>query len=248
MKRSVSTTVALLIAFSSAAAQMKDYGHVHAELNVTGGIARGALDRGMTRDAFGVGIFLGGPAPGTPIVLGTEIAYLNYGTGSSLRIFDTVFDGRVDRDLAVPVEALRTTSSNNVWLAHLVARLQPLGGTFRPYIDALAGFKAFVTTLDVESDVIVFRNGLSQRTRNTDFAFSYGVGGGIEVQILEIRSGWDDGPAAVALHGGVRYLFGTKADYASGKSFSERDGRIVIEVARSRTDMLMPEFGIRVRK
>ncbi len=250
MKWTVSILIALgcTIGCSPAYAQFHDPGEMRADVHVTLGIPQGDLGDRIDRNAYGVGALIGGRVPGLPLILGSELGFLNYGTDSRLSIHSTVFDAGVDRDLAVPVEAMNVNVAKNVLLGHFVARLQPTEGVFQPYVDVLAGVKSFVTRVNVDSDVIVFRRGLSQDSRITDLAFSYGVGGGLELALYEYKSGWHDRPAKMSLYGGVRYLFGTKAEYVGEGSWTEVNGRLVFDTVESRTDLLVPHFGIRVRQ
>lgn len=248
MRRLISALIALAFTIHPAFAQFHDGGAVRAEVNAMAGIPQGELDRQLDGKAAGLSVFVGGPVPRSPIVLGSEFGFLNYGTDSQLRLYSTVFDAGVDDDLAVPVEAVTTSASNNIFLGHLVVRLQPFRGAFQPYVDALGGWKYFMTRLKVDGDVIVFRQGLSQEAHVTDYALSYGVGGGFELRLYEHSSRWSKTPANVSLHAGLRYLFGTDAAYAAEGSMREIGGRIVIDEIESRTDMIVPHFGIRVSR
>ncbi len=227
--------------------QFYDGGDGRAELNVTAGVPQGELERHLDRAAIGFSGFVGGPVPGTPIVLGSEIGFMNYGADARLRVHETVFDEGVGSEFAVPVEAVHTNISNNILMGHLVLRLEPLEGMFRPYVDGLAGVKYFAARLGVESDVVVFRRGLSQDATVTDYAFSYGVGGGIELMLYEHASHWRTETADVSLHVGVRYLFGTRASYVAESSVHEVDGELIAQRVSSRTDLIVPQLGLRIR-
>lgn len=230
----------------SAVAQSHD-GEPRAELYFAAGVPQGELDRTFDGSAFGGGIFIGGAVPGWPLVLGTDLAVMNYGSEMHLSIHDTVFDEGIDEDLAVPLEALSTHASNNIALGHFVVRLEPLTGAFRPYVDVLAGVKYFATRMRVDSDIVIFRRGISHDAWETDLAFSYGIGGGFELALHEFRSEWRTGPTTVSLHAGARYLFGTDADVALDNTLHQLGDRIAVDVVESRTDLLVPMFGLRVR-
>lgn len=248
MRWTLTILLAWLVAFSTASAQLHDPGEMRADVHVTVGIPQGELADGIDDNAFGIGLLLGGRVPGLPLILGSEVGFMNYGTDSRLSIHETVLDGGIDPDLSFPVEAMSVNVAKNVLLGHFVVRLQPTEGIFLPYIDALAGVKSFLTRVNVDSDIIVFRGGLSQDSWISDMAFSYGVGGGIELALYEYDSGWREKPARMSLYGGVRYLFGTKAQYVGDGSFSEIDGRLFFDTVESRTDLLIPHFGIRVQQ
>lgn len=250
MSRSKPVAFALFLAVSvtafSAAAQTHDQTGPRADLYLSAGLPQGDLDRTID-EAFGGGLFIGGRVPGSPLVLGTDLAMMNYGSETRLSIHDTVFDDGIGDDFAVPVEALSTRASNNLILGHLVARIEPLTGVFRPYAEVLAGAKYFATRLRVDSDVVVFRNGITHDAWETDLAFSYGVGGGFELAVYEVQSAWSAEPTTVSLHAGARYLFGTDADVAMARSLHRDGHRVAVALVESRTDLLVPIFGLCVR-
>lgn len=216
-----------------------------AEINFAAGIPQGDFEDGLDATPIGATAFIGGRVPNLPLVLGTELGFLNYGSSSELAIYSTALVRGGDQP--VPVEALSVSSSSNIVLGHLVARLQAPTGRFQPYVDALVGLKYFITRVDIDSDIIVFRNGLSQDSHARDVAFSYGVGGGIELLAYELPSMWDGSTVGVSLHAGVRYLFGGEADYVRPEGAQTSDGRIVFTEERTRTDLLLPQFGIRIQ-
>lgn len=244
----IASVLACVVGISTASAQIQDAGEIRADVHVTMGIPQGELGDRIDNNAFGLAALIGGRVPGLPLILGTEVGFMNYGTDSQLSIHSTVLDGGIDPDLAFPVEAMSVGVANNVLLGHFVVRLQPTEGVIQPYVDALAGVKSFMTRVNVDSDVIAFGRGLSQDSRSTDIALSYGVGGGIELALYEYQSGWKADPSTISLHAGVRYLFGSNAQYVGDGSFSEIDGRFVLGTVESRTDLLVPHFGIRVRQ
>lgn len=250
MRRMISAAIVLAFAVQPGFAQLHEqargHEHVRAEINAAAGIPQAALDRQMEGTAGGLSVFFGGPVPGLPLVLGSEVGFLNYGTDSQLRLHRGSFDAGIDEDLALPLEAVATRVSNNIYLGHFVVRLQPLDGIFQPYVDALAGMKVFASRLSVDGDVVVFREGLSQAAHVTDFAFSYGVGAGFELRLYRYTPLFADRPANVALRGGVRYLFGTTASYAAEGSLREVGDRILVDEVASRTDLLVPQLGLSV--
>lgn len=246
MRRWIPITLALFFTASVAAGQIQDSGEPRVELNVAAGVPQGEFGRKLDGNAFGAGVFIGGRVPGSPLVLGTDVALMNYGSESRLSIHAAVFDEGFDDDFAVPVEALSTHVSNNIILGHFVARLQPHTGVFRPYMDVLAGVKYFASRIKVDSDILIFRHGISQDAWETDLAFSYGVGGGFELALYRLPSAWRDGTNTVSLHAGVRYLFGTNADIVRENSLRQDGDRLAVELVESRTDLLVPVFGLRV--
>lgn len=247
MSKLFTTAIGLFCMVSPLFGQIPDASTAAGEVNVIAGIPQGSLNGNIEGEAVGLSVLFGGHVPGTAFVLASELGYLNYGMDSRLSLHSTVFDDGVDDHLAIPLEAVRTSISNNIFLGHLVLRIAPPTGAIRPYVDALAGLKYFVTRLNVDSDVVVFRRGLNQNAHVADFAFSYGVGGGLEIELYEYASAWSRGASTISLQGGVRYLLGSSAKYAAQSSFREVGNRLVVDVVESRTNLVVPQFGIRVR-
>lgn len=205
------------------------------QINFAWAIPQGELNDALARDPVGLSLTFGGEVPGVPLQLLTELTGLTYGHDQQLQLFDLE---------DVPVEVVSIANSYNVGMGHLVARLQPQTGAIRPYVDAMAGMKMFVTHTKVDSDVIVFHRGLHAKSSSKDWAISYGGGAGLEIHVFSGKVSRYARPATFSLNLGVRYLFGEPATFAQADSFREVDGLIEFDRVRSRTDMLMPHFGI----
>lgn len=176
------------------------------------------------------GYFLGD----TPIMVGADFGFLNYGTLKHFEPFSP--------DIPEVVVEVRTT--NNILMAHGFLRLQPQNGPVRPYIEGLLGFKYLFTRSSIIDD---FSNeSIASSTNFDDFAGSWGVGTGLDIRLWE--SSRRGGFAEVSLTLSARYLWGSEADYLrKGSIRHDPDGGITFFVFRSNTDMLVPSIGARVR-
>ena len=179
------------------------------------------------------GYFLGD----TPIMVGANVGYLNYGTERRREPFsETIPDVGVD---------VRTT--NNILLLHGFARVQPQHGPVRPYAEGLWGFKYLFTRTSIIDDY--FGETIASDTNFDDLAGSWGVGAGVDIRLWEPyqRSGRHD-LAEISLNLGATYLWGAEAEYLQKGSIQrDPDQGITYLVSRSKTDMLLPRVGIRVR-
>lgn len=209
-----------------------------AEVNFVWAIPQNEFSDRLDAEGLGFTAFFGGRVPDAPIVLGTELGLINYGAHERLAM----------HEFGVPLEVVHVEQTNNILMGHLVLRLQPNTGAIQPYVDLLGGLKYFLTRTRVNSDVVVFREGFSSVSNFRDAALSYGFGGGLELSVLNAPLGWDGRTAVVSLHGGVRYLLGAEAKYLREGSPMLINGRFVFDSVRSRTDLLVPHFGIRVRQ
>lgn len=173
----------------------------------------------------------------SPIAVGGEVGYLNYGTTTRYEYFSP----------DIPEIVLRVSTTNNILLTHGFIRVQPRSGPVRPYMDGLIGFKYLFTRSSIR-DEGYFNETLASSTNFDDLAFSYGIGGGMTIRVWQDIGGRRRGqaPAELSIHLGARYLWGAEARYLKkGSIRQDPDGDIIYDIYQSKTDMLTPQIGIR---
>ena len=74
----------------------------------------------------------------------------------------------------------------------------------------------------------------------SDFAFSYGMGGGLMVRLYHREKG----AFAIFIDSGIRYLKGGKAEYLSEGDILRTDGMAMYNVNYSNTDLLTAHIGV----
>ena len=200
------------------------------------GVPRGAFARHLSSPGFGLGAFLGQKLPGLPLTVGLDGALLVYGLDTRDRPFAVAYGSDVN-----------AFTTHGIGMAHFVVRLQDHHHLVSPYADVLVGAKYFFTDTQVDGERWEYWGDPFHDTMSfDDLAFSYGMGGGVRLHLATpaIR---EDGPRGrLTFHAGIRYLFGSPATYLKrGSSFVE-DGEIAYEAERSRTDMIVPEFGLTI--
>ncbi|MEF8817231.1 MAG: hypothetical protein V5A58_10610 [Salinibacter sp.] len=222
---------------------------------ISGQISGGAVlaaPRGGLRSNVGTGggfrLSFQGWTGQNPLLVGVDFGILGYGRTTDQVPFSSTVGPRV------PVEV---TTSNMVLQTHLSARLQPRSGRFRPYAEGLAGFKYFFTRTRVgETDFDDDHGGgfgeeVASSTNFDDFALSGGLGAGIDIRVYR-----QSNPAKtlrrVDLHLGVQYLLGQEAEYLAEGDLTDENGngqleRSEMDVRRSRTTFLQPQFGVTFR-
>jgi len=204
-----------------------------------------AVPQGEFADRIdGVGFGLAGDfvvqIPNTPVGLGLSGTFLTYGRETIRERFGGGALGRVEVDVV---------TSNNIALGHVLLRLQPPSGAFRPYADALVGVGYLFTESRIE-DIDDFDDDrdIASSTNFDDATLSYGIGGGVMAQVYSGQSGDSGRPFVVSIDARVRYLFGGEADYLrEGGISSDRDGNLLLDVTRSSTDLLLPQLGVSIR-
>jgi len=173
----------------------------------------------------------------SPIAVGGEVGFLNYGTLERFEPFSP----------DIPEVVVRVSTTNNILLTHGFVRVQPRTGPVRPYFDGLIGFKYLFTRTSIQDDSYSGETFASS-TNFDDFAFSYGIGGGMTIRVWEGDPGRrGQAPAELSIHLGARYLWGAEARYLRKGSIRQApDGGVIYDVFESKTDMLTPQIGIRV--
>lgn len=220
---------------------------ISGQFNIRGtvGVPRGGLRNNISGPGGGLHLYLGGWTGERPLLIGVDVGILNYGHTTDQVPFSSTVGPRV------PVEV---TTSNNVLETHLSLRLQPRDGRLRPYVEGLAGFKYLFTRTRIGDDDFDDDNlgdDIASSTNYDDFALSGGAGTGVDVRVFQ-----PEDPAktvrAVSLHLGVQYLLGSEAEYLSEGELRDANdnGRLderELEVRRSRTTFLQPQFGVTLR-
>lgn len=170
------------------------------------------------------------PKPKLPVGLGVNFAYYVYGSESRTEAWSSNIP-----DVRVDVER-----SNNLTNFHLVFLISPAYGRFRPYAEGLFGGAYFFTESSVNSR---YNNEpIAQDVNFDDWAWSYGVGGGLTYLVSGDPNINND---AFFIDLKVRYLLGSEAEYLKKGSITIDNGQLVYDVSRSKTDLLSAHLGVR---
>lgn len=210
-----------------------------AGLQFTLSVPQGSFADNVKRVGPGLSFNGGYRFKNTPVSLGAEIGFANFGIDSR-----TVPWSSTIPDLKVNVD-------NNYNLAQLffLTRIQAPNGAFRPYIEGLVGLNYFFTETTVSS-----RSGshagepIASDTNYDDTAFAYGIGAGFKVQIFNFRGKSVGDGNIPAKHGylnlSARYIRGGEARYLTKGSITITDqNQVVYNPSTSRTDMIVFALG-----
>jgi len=185
-------------------------------------VPRGEFSENLTNNSYGAGVQGLVRIGSSPFLVGGDLALVIYG-----------YESR--RDPTIPD---RVTTSNFIFVPHFVLRAQPRSGFIRPYIDGLIGLKYLWTETSIPD--ISVDEGAVNDINLSDTAFSYGVGGGLQISPTKERK------SRFMLDIGVRYLRGGRAEYLREGSIREVNGTLVYDVFSSRTDVLAVQVGVTV--
>lgn len=209
---------------SNAQAQQFQFG-----LDVTTVIPTGDFSKNVTNNGYGVGgQFLVGLGR-SPLLLGVDAAFATYGSD----------EHRESISETIPELRVKVRTNNNITLTHLLLRAQPRTGNVRPYADALIGFKYLFTDTTILNDSN--DQELTSSKNLSDFVYSYGFGGGIQVRLGRVGRG------DISLDGKARYLRGGRAEYLKEGSVRRENGSVFFDVLSSRTDVVTVQIGITFR-
>ncbi|HEX6983200.1 MAG TPA: hypothetical protein VF181_10605 [Balneolaceae bacterium] len=246
MSKRVLLPVMLLFFVGNGLVVAQEKREVRTELSIVWGFAQGAFGDNLDRPIPGILFSFGGRTPNLPLVLTTEIGWLNYGFDNYLEVRYPTGNAPVTGVSVVNVEM-----GNNILMTHLVARVLPFEGEISPYIDALLGFKYLSSNVFIESeaivddgDLITFVDDGQILTSSTfdSFTISYGIGAGVDIVVFKEP----DTGRTLSINLGVRYLFGSEADYLAENSIRAGASGVLFEQIESDTDMLIPKLGMRI--
>jgi len=212
-------------------------------LRGTAGVPTGGFGNNIGTGG-GLHLFIGGYLDNAPVTIGLDVGFVTYGRSiDTLPVSETIG----------PRALVDVETSNSLVQPHLVARLQPKTGRVRPFLDGLVGFKYLFTRTSVQDDDISndADDTFVSTTNHDDFAFSAGVGAGVDVRVYT-----HDDPAkevrTVSLHLGVQYLWGQQATYLSEGDLVDQNGNGRLDedelrVQESRTSLLQPQLGVTIQ-
>ncbi len=201
-------------------------------LNLMLGFPSGEFKDNVKRTGFGLSghyLFLT-PSVNRPFGLGINVGYLNYGQETRREPFSTTIP-----DVTVDVER-----SNNLVNFHVMFQLGFGSGSVRPFIEGLFGGSYIFTETTIRSKG---SQEVASSTNFDDFAWSYGGGGGI---LIQLSSGDEEGSDAGAffLDLKARYLFGSEAEYLKEGSVDISTIPVKYTVTKSKTDLLTVHAGV----
>jgi hypothetical protein len=197
------------------------------------GAPQGEFRKNVDKAGFGIAGNVGYAPEGTPIMLGLEFGFMNYGSADRREPFSTT----------IPDVYVNVSTTNNFVLGHFLLRLQPNTGKLRPYLQGMVGFNYLFTETKIEN-LNVPGEEVAGNTNLSDGAFSYGGGAGLMFLVYESEEG---GISDVFIDLGARYVFGGEAEYLKEGSIRRENGRVAYDILKSKTDLLVFQLGASVR-
>lgn len=200
-----------------------------AGLNFTLAFPMGEFKENVDRVGFGIAgqFLLIIPKPGQPFGIGLNAGFINYGNETRREPFSYTIP-----DVFVDVER-----SNNLVNFHLLFQIAPYKGRIRPYLEGLFGGSYLFTETSIKSQDY---SEVASSTNLEDFAWSYGGGAGVMIQITnENEQG-----TSIFLDIKGRYLMGTEAEYLKEGSIEIIGSQVYYDITRSKTDLVSAHLGV----
>ncbi len=159
----------------------------------------------------------------TPVSVGVAVEHLQYGSETR----------RVALFPALPEVLSDVDTSNDVFWAHALVRVQPRTGRLRPYVEGLAGFGYALTYTGYDVG-----HESESTTHLRDLAPSLGVGGGVTVLLVS-------GPrVGFSLNLGLRYLATGDLSYLTRGAIHRDESGATFEPVRSPMNVVSPQVGV----
>lgn len=133
----------------------------------------------------------------------------------------------------------KVNASNNIFsLFFLVRFQQEKRGKIKPFLDALAGWNVFFSTVSIERlTYFSAYNSSYSNSSKARWAFAYGAAAGVDIP-LNRR---DD----IGLELKCAYLIGSTTTYLTDPQI-DNTGQVFFSGKNSATDMLIPQVGVRI--
>ncbi|NBC04640.1 MAG: outer membrane beta-barrel protein [Bacteroidetes bacterium] len=235
MKRFLALITILFLGFS-----LNSYSQeIQGQLDFGVGIPQGDFRQQSDHIGGGLNIMGGYRFPNSPVMLGLEFGFMNFGTDTR------------EEALSSTIPDLRVEVENSYNLAHgdILLRLIAPPSQIRPYVDGLFGFNYFFTETVIRDRDDFFDEEKLSDTNFEDTALSYGFGAGLQIRVWQnrgevTRSPEDIEPSSVYINLRGRYMFGREAEYLQKGSISTDNGRVTYDVTQSTTNLLHIKIGV----
>lgn len=229
----------LLVIYMSGPAPM--YGQeIQGGIDFQVGLPHGNFKNQMDRGGIGIGIMGGYRFKDTPVMLGLDFGFMNFGSDVREEPLSSTIP-----DLRVEVENSYNFIHGDLLLRFIVPNPD---ARIRPYVDGLFGFNhLFTETVIRERRSVGSENDLLRDTNFRDTAMNYGIGAGTQVLLFRPRiKDIADGVSVRAVYLNLigRHINGGRAEYLKQGSIRREEGEVFFDVSQSRTTMSYIKLGL----
>ena len=192
------------------------------------GYPHGEFKENVDRVAYGFQLqgTIWSPNKLRPVTLGLSGGFITYGEETSRRPLSTTIP-----DVTVDVKR-----SKNMANLHLLLMISPFQGTWRPYLEGLAGGSYLYTSSEVSSNYN--NNSVFEDVNKDDLTWSAGIGGGFLIKVGK------DNENDIYIDIKTRYIWGGTAEYLKEGSVKIVNGQALYDVKKSKTNMWNIHIGV----
>lgn len=214
------------------------------EMKVISGVPVGEFGKHIGQNLWG-GSFVGSyHFRETPFALGAHLGFTGYGSESRKDILGHLSGGSENPNY-----------SYKMLFTHLVLRYEPIQSRATPYLEALIGLRYFFTESRIDrgggtpiliGDWFMVIDNDETATLMESLAMSYGLGGGLKLCVAEIGKNRKSNkyPVSLFLNLQTRYLLGGRARYLRRGAIDIQNEQLILDIHRSRTDLLLFSIGL----
>lgn len=207
-------------------------------INFMVGFPQGEFKKNVDRAGVGLNaqFLLWTPNSQMPASAGLNIGFMNYGSETRTEPFSTT----------IPDVMVDVSRSNNLVNFHFMFQISPFEGPVKPYAEALFGGAYLFTSTEIKSQGH-YNDEVASTTNFSDWAWSYGGGGGFLIKLYENEKTKEEGEMKLSslwLDLKARYLFGSEASYLKEGSVEIFNGRAYYQESRSKTDLFSIHLGV----
>ncbi|MBA2563265.1 MAG: hypothetical protein H0V14_10220 [Chitinophagaceae bacterium] len=136
-------------------------------------------------------------------------------------------------------EEFQVSASNNIFSLSFMTRLQPQKfGKIKPFVDAIAGWNVFFSTVNVEQlNYYSTYNSSYSNSSKAKWSIAYGAAAGIDIPLNKR----DD----LGLEIKCAYIIGSNTNYLTNPRI-DSNGEVFFAEEESSTTMLIPQVGLRL--
>ncbi len=200
------------------------------------GLPQGEFKDQLDRGGIGVGFMGGYRFKGSPLMVGLDMGFMNFGSEKRTEPLSTT----------IPDITVEVVNEYNLFHGDILLRFIPPNPEtiIRPFVDGLVGLNYFFTQTTLQE-----RGTAAEVLRDTNFedtSLNYGFGGGIQIRIY--RRGETDkeekiSARSVSLNLMGRYMYGREAEYLQEGSIRRENGEVFFDVNRSYTNLFYIKLG-----
>ncbi len=204
-----------------------------ASADFTMGFPRGEFKQNVDRAGIGGAGYFAYAFKKSPFSAGASFAVLVYGSETRPELLN----------VTIPEVPVNVTTRNSILMCHIVFRVQPPEGNFRPYVEGLTGFHYLWTETGIY-DQRGFNERIASSVNLSDWTWSVGAGCGVSLKVCEIGKNGDKDQFAIFVDLGARFIKGGKAEYMREGSVRRDGGRLSYDIETSNTDLVTARLGL----